>query len=372
MGVKVLTVIGTRPEAIKLFPVVHALDADPRFESLVCVTGQHREMVDEVLALADVRRDFDLQITRVGDELDALVVGLLKPMGAVLDAAEPDWVIVQGDTTSAVCGALAAYHRHIPICHVEAGLRSGDLSRPWPEEGNRRLITALAGIHCAPTHQSRVALQKENIDPATIHVTGNPGVDALRWVISRTGDPVPSDSILMNMKLQCKGRRIVVVTAHRRESFGAGMHAIAEAVRRLAARDDIALVFPVHRNPSVRAIMRAELSAIANVVLIEPLDYASFARLMSMAYLILTDSGGVQEEAPTLGKPVLVMRDTTERTESIVAGTAKLVGANADRIVAAAEALLDDAQTYSAMSRAHNPYGDGEAARRIVNLLASS
>lgn len=367
---KILTVFGTRPEAIKLFPLVHALAADGRFDSRVCITAQHRQMLDQVLAIADITPDHDLDLMTPGQTLDALTARALIEVGKVLDAEKPDWVVVQGDTTTVMAGAIAAYYRQIPVCHVEAGLRSGDLHHPWPEEGNRRIVGSFAALHCAPTTTARDALLCENVDPAIVHVTGNTVIDALHWVTRRIEQDPSLASGLTQLEARFAGKRIIGMTSHRRENFGGGMLNIADAVKRIASRPDVAVIFPVHLNPNVRAVMNDALAGLDNVALIEPLDYPHFARLLAISHLMLTDSGGVQEEAPALGKPVLVMRETTERPEGVAAGTAKLVGTDADRIVAETERLLDDEAAYAAMARAHNPFGDGHAASRIVDLLA--
>jgi UDP-N-acetylglucosamine 2-epimerase (non-hydrolysing) len=369
-GKRILTVFGTRPEAIKLFPLVHALEADARFESRVCVSAQHRTMLDQVLDIAGISPDHDLDLMQPDQSLDALTAALLTGIGKVMDAEKPDWVVVQGDTATAMTGAIAAYYRKIPVAHVEAGLRSGNIHHPWPEEVNRKIIGAIAALHCAPTETSAHALRKENVDPATIHVTGNTVIDALQWITARIGERPELAAGLAGLERRFAGKRIVGVTSHRRENFGEGMEAIAGAIRRLAAREDLAIIFPVHLNPNVRAIMNERLGGFENIALIEPLDYPHFARLLDIATLMLTDSGGVQEEAPALGKPVLVMRETTERPEGVEAGTARLVGTNADRIVAEAQRLLDDGRAYATMARAHNPFGDGNSAGRIVELLA--
>ena len=367
---RILTIFGTRPEAIKLFPLVHALAADDRFENRVCVSGQHRAMLDQVLALAAIEPDHDLDLMRPDQSLDELTAALLTGLGRVIDEERPDWVVVQGDTTTALSAALAAYYRKIPVCHVEAGLRSGDIGHPWPEEVNRKAISAIAALHCAPTELAAQSLRRENVEPSTIHVTGNTVIDALRYVRARIEREPRLASGLADIERRFLGKRIIGVTSHRRENFGEGMEAIATAISRLAARDDLALVFPVHLNPNVRAVMNRRLAGLDNVALIEPLDYPHFVRLLEIATLILTDSGGVQEEAPALGKPVLVMRETTERPEGVAASTAKLVGADSDKIVAETERQLDDAEAYAAMARAHNPFGDGRSAPRIVELLA--
>jgi len=367
----ILVVFGTRPEAIKLFPVVAALQADPRFQAIVCVSAQHRGMLDQVLDIAGIVPDFDLDVMKPDQSLDALTATLLTGLGGVMDAVRPARVIVQGDTATAMTGALAAYYRKIPVDHVEAGLRSGNIYHPWPEEINRKIIGTLASLHFAPTETSAAALRAENVDPARIHVTGNTVIDALHWVTGRIAAEPALAAGLAELEARFAGKRIVGVTSHRRENFGGGLEAIAEAIRRIAARDDVALIFPVHPNPNVRKVMDGALAGLANVAMIEPLDYPHFARLLSLAEIMLTDSGGVQEEAPALGKPVLVMRETTERPEGVAAGTAKLVGTDADTIVTEIFTLLDDKAAYEAMARAHNPFGDGHSARRIVELLGN-
>ena len=369
---KILTVFGTRPEAIKLFPLVHRLARDDRFIGRVCISAQHREMLDQVLDIAGIVPDHDLDLMTPGQTLDALTARALVEIGKVLDLEQPDWVVVQGDTTTVMAGAIAAYYRKIPVCHVEAGLRSGDIHHPWPEEVNRRVVGSFAALHCAPTTTARDALLRENVDPATVHVTGNTVIDALQWVTARVDNrPALADG-LRALEERFAGRRIIGVTSHRRENFGEGLQAIAKAVKSIASRQDVAVIFPVHLNPQVRAVMKAELAGLDNVALLEPLDYPQFARLLDISHLMLTDSGGVQEEAPALGKPVLVMRETTERPEGIAAGTARLVGTDADRIVRETNRLLDDPAAYAAMAQAHNPFGDGHAAERIADLLAAS
>lgn len=370
--IKVLTVFGTRPEAIKVFPLVHALEADPRFEGKVCVSGQHRGMLDQVLEISGVTPHHDLDLMRPDQTLDSLTANLLTGIGGVLDAERPDWVVVQGDTATAMAGALAAYYRKIPVAHVEAGLRSGDIHHPWPEEVNRKIVGSFAKLHLAPTRTAANALLRENVDPGAVHVTGNTVIDALQWVVERLAREPALFAGLAQLETRFSGKRIIGVTTHRRENFGEGMEAIASAVRRLAERDDIAVIFPVHLNPNVRAVMDDRLAGLDNVALIKPLDYPHFARLLDICTLMLSDSGGVQEEAPALGKPVLVMRETTERPEGVEAGTARLVGTDPERIVAEAERLLDDADAYEAMARAHNPFGDGKATGRIVELLAQT
>ncbi len=367
----ILIIFGTRPEAIKLFPVVAALKADPRFNVQVCVSAQHRGMLDQVLAIAGIVPDHDLDVMRPDQSLDALTAVLLTGLGQVMDAVKPDRVIVQGDTATAMCGALAGYYRKIPVDHVEAGLRSGNIYHPWPEEVNRKVIGTIASLHFAPTETSAAALRAETVDPARIHVTGNTVIDALQWVSARIEAEPSLASGLAELEARFVGKRIIGVTSHRRENFGGGLENIAEAVRRIAERPDVAVIFPVHPNPNVRKVMDAALAGLANVALIEPLDYPHFARLLAISKIMLSDSGGVQEEAPALGKPVLVMRETTERPEGIAAGTAKLVGTDPATIVTEIFTLLDDKAAYEAMARAHNPFGDGHAAGRIVELLGN-
>ncbi len=368
---KILIVFGTRPEAIKLFPVIRALEADPRFQPVVCVSAQHRQMLDQVLEIAGIVPHHDLNLMQPSQSLDSLTAILLTEIGRVLDAERPARVIVQGDTATAMAGALAAYYRQIPVDHVEAGLRSGDIYHPWPEEVNRKIIASIASLHFAPTEVSAAALRAEQIEPARVHVTGNTVIDALKWVQTQiVAKPALAEG-LTDLETLFAGRRIIGVTSHRRENFGNGMANIAEAIRRIAARQDVAVIFPVHLNPNVRAVMNQALGQLSNVALMEPLDYPHFVRLLSIAEIMLTDSGGVQEEAPALGKPVLVMRETTERPEGVAAGTAKLVGTDVTRIVTELFNLLDDKAAYEAMARAHNPFGDGQAARRIVELIGN-
>jgi len=368
---RILVVFGTRPEAIKLFPVIAALRADPRFEPVVCVSAQHREMLDQVLEIAGLVPDHDLDLMQPGQTLDGLTAALLTSLGKVMDEVQPARVMVQGDTATAMAGALAAYYRKLPVDHVEAGLRSGNIHHPWPEEVNRKIIGAMASLHFAPTQVSAAALRRENVDPARVHVTGNTVIDALHWVTERISAEPALAADLAAVEAHFAGKRIIGVTTHRRENFGEGMASIANAISRIAARRDVAVVFPVHLNPNVRAVMNERLAGLDNVALLEPLDYPHFARLLSLAEIMLTDSGGVQEEAPALGKPVLVMRETTERPEGVTAGTARLVGTDEDRIVTEIFTLLDDKAAYEAMARAHNPFGDGQASARIVELLGN-
>lgn len=368
MGVKVLTVIGTRPEAIKLFPLIHALEGDPRFESRVCVTGQHREMVDEVLAMAGIAPDHDLQVFHHGQDLDHIAARILDGMGPLLDREAPHWVVVQGDTTSAMTSAVAAYHRRLPVCHVEAGLRTGDLASPWPEEGNRRILTALAAMHCAPTAVAEKALVAEGVPAQTIHVTGNTVIDALRWTRAAIAARPALASRMQELEHRFFGRRIIAVTSHRRENLGGGLASITHALQQIARRTDVAIICPLHPNPQVRTAFEDALANRDNVALVKALDYANFVRLLEIADLIMTDSGGVQEEALDFGCPVLVMRETTERPEGLESGALRLVGADPKRIVSEAEHVLSDFRRRAARPSG-NPFGDGCAARRIAALL---
>ena len=366
---RVLVIFGTRPEAIKLFPVIHELHRHPHVDTVCCVTGQHRELLQQVLDIAGIVPDIDLGLMQPGQSLDALTARLLLSLGEVMDRTQPTRVMVQGDTATAMVGALTAYYRRIPVSHVEAGLRSGNLYHPWPEEVNRKIIGTIADQHFAPTETSAAALRAENVDPATIHVTGNTVIDALHAMRARIDADPGLAAGMDGLLTRAGGRRIIVVTTHRRENFGGGMEAIGRAIARIAARDDTYIAFPIHPNPNVRAPMHALLTGRDNVEIIDPLDYPNFVRLLAHSHVVLTDSGGVQEEAPGFGKPVLVMRDTTERPEGVTAGTAKLVGTGEDQIFDAVTLLLDDANAYAAMARAHNPFGDGQASGRIAKVI---
>ncbi len=369
---RILTVFGTRPEAIKMFPVVHALRAQPGVDARVCVTAQHREMLDQVLDIAQIVPDVDLDVMQPNQSLDALLARLVTGLGEAFDRERPDRILVHGDTLTTMAGTIAAYFRKIPVGHVEAGLRSGDIYQPWPEEVNRRVTGVVADLHFAPTQAAADALTAENVDPARIHITGNTVIDALLATQAQLTARPEMAAGLNDLATRFAGRRIVAVTSHRRENFGEGMRNIARAVARIAARPDVAVIFPVHPNPNVRSVMDAELAGCDNVAMIDPLDYPHFVRLLDMCELVLTDSGGVQEEAPSLGKPVLVMRETTERPEGVAAGTARLVGTDPAQIVTEIFSLLDDKAAYSAMSRAHNPFGDGKAAQRIAKVIADA
>ena len=367
---RVLVVFGTRPEAIKMFPVVHAMRALGAVETRVVVTAQHREMLDQVLEIARIVPDVDLDVMQANQSLDALMARLVTGLGRVFDEQAPARVLVHGDTLTTMAASIAAYFRKIPVGHVEAGLRSGDIYQPWPEEVNRKVTGAIADLHFAPTQMAHDALRAENVPAERIHVTGNTVIDALLATTARIADEPALAAGLDPLAARFSGKRIIAVTSHRRENFGDGMTNIANAIADIAARPDVAVIFPVHPNPNVRPAMEAALAGRNNVAMIEPLDYPHFVRLLGMAELVLTDSGGVQEEAPSLGKPVLVMRETTERPEGIAAGTALLVGTDRQRIAKEIFRLLDDSAAYAAMSRAHNPYGDGKAAERIARIVA--
>ncbi|MCC4232545.1 UDP-N-acetylglucosamine 2-epimerase (non-hydrolyzing) [Sphingobium soli] len=370
--VKVAIVFGTRPEAIKMFPVVHALQRRKGIDTRVIVTAQHRGLLDQVLEIAGIVPDIDLDVMVPNQTLDGLTAKLIVELGKAFDAEKPDRVVVHGDTLTTMVASLAAYYRKIPVAHVEAGLRSGDIHHPWPEEVNRRVVACIADMNFAPTQAAADALMKESRDPASIHVTGNTVIDALLATRDRVRDTPAMARGLDDLAARFAGRRIVAVTTHRRENFGGGMESIARAIADIAARPDVAVIFPVHPNPNVRPIMDSVLGGLPNVAMIEPLDYPHFVRLLDISHLVLTDSGGVQEEAPSLGKPVLVMRETTERPEGVDAGTARLVGADRERIVHEVLALLDDDAAYQAMARAHNPFGDGGAAERIAAVISGA
>jgi UDP-N-acetylglucosamine 2-epimerase (non-hydrolysing) len=368
---KVLTVFGTRPEAIKMAPLVHQLAESELLISKVCVTAQHREMLDQVLNLFEIVPDFDLDIMKPGQDLFDVTVNILQGIKSVIAEFKPDVILVHGDTSTTFSTALAAFYTQTKIGHVEAGLRTGDLYSPWPEEGNRKLTGALTNFHFAPTELSQQNLLKEGTPSASIFVTGNTVIDALLWVSKKLD--VDQD---LNIELAKKfdfldpDKKLILVTGHRRESFGDGFERICVALADIASqRPDVQILYPMHLNPNVREPVNRLLSKLPNVFLIEPQDYLPFVYLMNKSYLIITDSGGVQEEAPSLGKPVLVMRDTTERPEAVAAGTVKLVGTNTQQIVEQTLVLLNDLAVYKEMSQAHNPYGDGHACHRIVKQL---
>ena len=370
---KVLTVFGTRPEAIKMAPVVKALATDSAFDAKVCVTAQHRQMLDQVLDIFAILPDFDLNLMKPGQDLSDITSNVLLGMRDVFRQWRPDIVLVHGDTTTTLAASLSAYYAKVKLAHVEAGLRTHNKYSPWPEELNRRITGAVTDIHFAPTEKARSNLLSEGIAPDSIHITGNTVIDALLDVVSR----VRSDEVLRNrfesqFSFLDPRKHLVLVTGHRRENFGAGFENICHALGEIASRGDTQVVYPVHLNPNVQEPVRRILSGVSSVHLIEPLDYLPFVYLMDRSTLLITDSGGVQEEAPSLGKPVIVMRDTTERPEAVEAGTVKLVGTDRAAIVREANRLLDDKAAYEAMALAHNPYGDGQAAARIRDILKSN
>lgn len=369
---KLLLVFGTRPEAIKMAPLVKALQLSLKLEVKVCVTAQHRQMLDQVLQLFDIKPDFDLDLMRPGQTLTQLTCNILQGMEGVFDQYKPDWVLVHGDTSTTMATSLAAYYQQVGVAHVEAGLRTGNLYSPWPEEANRQLTGRLAGLHFAPTAQAQTNLLNEGVLLANIHVTGNTVIDALLDVSQRLdADEVLSRSLAVQFPFLDTAKRIVLVTGHRRENFGFGFEAICQALKAIASQPEVQVVYPVHLNPQVNEPVRRILNGVDNVHLIEPQEYLPFVYLMKRSYIILTDSGGVQEEAPSLGKPVLVMRDTTERPEAVAAGTVCLVGTDTHRIVTETLHLLNDPAAYQHMAFAHNPYGDGTACQRIRQTFES-
>ena len=363
---KVLFIFGTRPEAIKLARVVHYLRDHTDIEPIICATAQHREMLDQVLQLFKLEAQFDLDIMSPGQTLAASTGRIITRLEPVIAQVKPDAVLVQGDTTTTFCGALAGFYANVPVGHVEAGLRTGDIRQPFPEEMNRLMVSRLAALHFAATERARDNLLVENVAPATIQVTGNTGIDAVLHI----RDQLEAGKLsARSWDFLDDSKKLLLVTAHRRESFGAGFERLCQALSRIAERPDVRIVYPVHLNPNVRAPVQKYLAGHPNVVLLEPLDYLDFVDLMRRAYILLTDSGGIQEEAPSFGKPVLVMREKTERPEAVEAGTSTLVGTDIDRIVDAANQLLDDAREYSRRSLIHNPYGDGRASERIAAAL---
>jgi len=363
---RVLSIFGTRPEAVKMAPVVERLAATPGVESSVCVTAQHRQMLDQVLDLFDIQPDYDLDIMRPDQALSDLTAALFTGLDPVLQDAQPDWVLIQGDTTTVMVAALLAYYHRIRVGHVEAGLRTGDKWQPFPEEVNRRIAGTIADLHFAPTPQARENLLREGVPAERVVVTGNPVIDALQTIAARPYEfeSGPLAGIPWN-------RRVILVTAHRRENFGQPLADIFSAIRRIAENyaEQVHFVYPVHLNPNVHRPAHRALGGIPNITLLDPLDYLPMVHLMKRAYLVLTDSGGIQEEAPAFGIPVLVMRRLTERPEAVEAGTARLVGTDPERIVAEASRLLDDEGAHAAMARAINPFGDGHASERIVQAL---
>jgi UDP-N-acetylglucosamine 2-epimerase (non-hydrolysing) len=370
---KCMCIIGTRPEAIKMAPLALALRTDPRFEFRLCLTGQHRQMLDQVMNLFGLSADFDLDIMTPGQDLTDVTARILTGMRGVFGEFKPEIALVHGDTSTTLAASLASFYHDVAVGHVEAGLRTGNMRAPFPEEANRKLTGALASLHFAPTERSRQNLLSEGVTSTGIHVTGNTVIDALLNVSARIkNDHTLQQRFRAQFPFLKEGQKVVLVTGHRRENFGDGFQRICRAIADVArAFPQIAIVYPVHMNPNVVQPVRQILSGIENVHLIEPLEYLPFIYLMQRSHLILTDSGGVQEEAPSLGKPVLVMRDTTERPEAVEAGTVRLVGTDEAAIVSGVSALLTDESAYRAMSLAHNPYGDGKAVQRIVSILAS-
>lgn len=370
---KILSVIGTRPEAIKMAPLILSLANDNQFNSRVCVTAQHREMLDQVLDLFDIIPEFDLNIMKKGQSLTDVTAAILLGLKDVFAEFKPDFVLVHGDTATTFAATLSAYYHQIPVAHIEAGLRTGNIYSPWPEEANRKLTGALAALHFAPTQLSEKNLMREGIDPSNIHVTGNTVVDALTEVVEKLNSSEKlKDEFSKQFDFLSAARKIILVTGHRRESFGDGFENICQALAQVAKKfPDVDIVYPVHLNPNVREPVNRLLADVGNIYLIEPLDYLPFVYLMNRSYIILTDSGGIQEEAPSLGKPVLVMRNTTERPEAVDAGTVKLVGTEVEAIVSNLTILLTNSDVYQSMSFAHNPYGDGKTCQRILAALAA-
>lgn len=369
---KILLVFGTRPEAIKMAPLVNTLSSDSRFISKVCVTGQHLEMLDQVLKLFEITPDYNLKIMKKGQSLNDVTSKILTGIKDILEDFMPDTVLVHGDTATTFAAALASYYEKIKVGHIEAGLRTGDIYSPWPEEANRRLTAAITNYHFAPTESSKKNLLDEGIIESSILVTGNTVIDSLFWV----NDKLKNDKELFTetkskFSFLDENKKLILVTGHRRESFGGGFNRICEALKIIATEHkDIQIVYPVHLNPNVKEPVSQLLKNIDNIFLIDPVNYLPFTYLMNRSYFILSDSGGIQEEAPSLGRPVLVMRETTERPEAVSAGTVKLVGTDIEKIVHEANYLLNDSDEYKKMSTAHNPYGDGKACKKIVDFLA--
>jgi UDP-N-acetylglucosamine 2-epimerase (non-hydrolysing) len=369
--IKVLTVFGTRPEAIKMAPLVKKLTEHPEIDSAVCVTAQHREMLDQVLNLFDINPDFDLNTMKPSQSLEQITASILLNLKNVLVEFKPDLVMVHGDTATTLTASLASYYQQIPVAHVEAGLRTGNLYSPWPEEGNRKLTTAISELHFAPTATSKQNLIKEGVNEQQITVTGNTVIDALYTIKHKLENNIELKESLKKQFCELSDdKKIILVTGHRRENFGTGFKSICQALVDLASEhQDIQIVYPVHLNPNVRGVVNKMLNGINNILLLEPLEYLAFVYLLDRAYIVLTDSGGIQEEAPSFGKPVIVMRDTTERPEAVLAGTVQLVGTSRDSIFNAIDTLLVDDNRYFEMSRAHNPYGDGNASTIIVERV---
>lgn len=367
---KILLIFGTRPEAIKMAPVIKALQTTPTFNVKVCVTAQHRQMLDQVLNLFEIVPDIDLNLMKPGQDLTDITIEVLRQLREVLQQNKPDWVVVQGDTTTAFATALAAFYQKIPVAHVEAGLRTFHRYSPWPEEMNRSLTAGLSSFHFAPTEKAKQNLLQEGIDEESIRVTGNTVIDALLQTLKQIDN---NDSIKDQFSKQFdflhSNRHLILVTGHRRENFGKKFEQVCSALKQFEHRDDVEIVYPVHLNPNVQQPVKKILRNISNIFLIEPLDYLPFVYLMNRAHIILTDSGGIQEEAPSLGKPVLVTRETTERPEAVEAGTVVLVGTNPDYIVDYINQLIYEPEVYRMMSQSNNPYGDGQAAQKILEAF---
>ncbi len=367
--IKVMTVFGTRPEGIKMAPIIKAMEKEEKIENIVCITAQHREMLDQVLDLFNIKADYDLNIFKPGQSLTEITTNALKGLETVLQEVKPDVLLVQGDTTTVFAGALAAFYQKVKIGHVEAGLRSGNLYSPYPEEANRKLTGIMTDFHFAPTEESRENLLKEGYPDEKIFITGNTVIDALKYV---TNEDYKFNNELLN-NLDYENRKIILVECHRRENIGEPMKNIFKALRDIVdAHEDVEIVFPMHLNPKVRETANEILKDNSRIHLLEPLDYEAMANLMSKVYLVVTDSGGFQEEAPTFGKPVLVVREETERPEGIEAGTAKLVGTNYENVFKEVDILLSNSEEYKKMANAVNPYGDGKAAERIVDVIINS
>lgn len=366
-GQKVMVVFGTRPEAIKVAPVIKALEGDPVLTPVVVVTAQHREMLDQVNEVFDIEPDVDLNLMAHGQTLNGIAGSVITKIDAVLEEHVPDAVLVQGDTTTVMGAAIAAFNREIPVVHLEAGLRSGDINSPFPEEANRKIVSQIARIHLAPTMLSRANLLADGVPDENIHVIGNTVIDALHWAVER-----PNEITVPELKdLADDGRRVLLVTTHRRENLGDNMENIGKAMRQLATSyPDLLIVWPAHKNPRVRASIAPQIEDLDNVVSIEPVGYGEFSKLIAASDIVLTDSGGIQEEAPSLGKPVLVLRENTERPEAVDAGTVKLIGTETERIVSEVSRLLDDKKAYRDMANAVNPYGDGHSAARSIDILS--
>ncbi|RST85173.1 UDP-N-acetylglucosamine 2-epimerase (non-hydrolyzing) [Aquibium carbonis] len=367
---KILLVFGTRPEAIKMLPVAKCLARETEVQTLICVTGQHREMLDQVLSLFDARPDYDLDIMRRAQGLEHITTAVLTGVAQVIDQVRPDRILVHGDTTTAMAASLAAFYRKVPVGHVEAGLRSGDIGQPWPEEANRRIVSVVTDLHFAPTARARDNLLAEGVSAKSIHITGNTVIDALRFTVDRLrGSQELETTLASRFDFLEAEKPILLVTGHRRENFGSPFHSVCEAIRDLAGSGRMQVVYPVHLNPNVMAPVNELLGSVPGVHLIEPLDYVPFVYLMQKSHAILTDSGGIQEEGPSLGKPVFVMRNVTERPEALAAGAVRLVGTDRGRIVSEVLRMFREPDAYDEMCRAHNPYGDGRAASRIADVL---